>query len=51
MTERWARAVEVLCVLCIAIGAGLAYLPAGFIVGGALMLLGAQGVTARRDGA
>lgn len=50
MTERLTRVAEVLCVLLVAVGAGLAWLPAGFIVGGGLLLLGLQGVTPRRDG-
>lgn len=42
---------EVGCVLLVAVGAGLAWLPAGFIVGGGLLLLGLQGIRPGRDGA
>lgn len=48
MSERVMRCLEVGCVLLVAIGAGLAWLPAGFMLGGALLLVGLQGLTPRR---
>ena len=40
--------VEVLCVLAVAVGVGLIYLPAGIIVGGALGVLACEVASARR---
>lgn len=49
MSERTTRAAEVLCVLVIATGFGLAWLPLGFIAGGALVLFGLQGYGANQE--
>jgi hypothetical protein len=43
--------VEVLCVLAVAVGVGLIYLPAGIIVGGLLGVLACEIASARRAAA
>lgn len=49
MSARAAVAVELACVVAITVGAALIYLPAALIIGGALVLLGMQGVVPRRE--
>lgn len=49
MSARVSSAVEVGCVLLIAAGVAAVYWPAALIVGGALLLLGMQGVGRRRE--
>lgn len=49
MSARISAAVEIGCVLVIAAGVAMLSVPAALIIGGALVLLGMQGLGRRRE--